>query len=137
MKAKRLYQVQALPPIHHAAQEERKLLLIHSLYKSLGCALVRSAEFIPKSVMLARRMSDAYCLRPGLLPIPETIIVKRVWDYADGPTQGQGFTPTQIPWFLHSGWQARECLWGRQPAISLTSGLLPTSQEFLGLPKLY
>ena len=69
-------QVQALPPIYHTAQQERELF-IRLIHKILGLLLFRLAEFIT----VASRMSDAHCLRPGLLAVPETIAGTGAWNY--------------------------------------------------------
>ena len=77
LKTKWLYQVQALPPIYHTAQQERERLLTHLIHKILGLPLIRLAEFIT----VASRMSDAHCLRPGLLAVPETVAGTGAWNY--------------------------------------------------------
>jgi len=77
LKTKWLHRVQALPPVYHTAQQERELLLIRLIHKVLGLPLFRLAEFIT----VASRMSDAHCLRPGLLAVPETIAGTGAWNY--------------------------------------------------------
>lgn len=69
--------------------------------------------------MVARTV-DSYCLRPGLLLIPETITVTRGPDYSELYSHSDSVVPVQ--WVAGMG----GCMLGRHLAISITSELLLT-----------
>lgn len=101
-----MYQVQALPPLTTLPRRRE------SLHKSLGLPLIRSAEIIHEPV------SDACCLRPGLL-------AAHPWNHCDkglglswlgpsGPTLRPGFyshSDSMVPaqWVAGMG---RNVYWG-------------------------